>query len=618
MRTKEIKGITIISLVVTIIVLLILAGVSISTLVGENGIVDNAKKTQNNTYYQIASEEVNQLVLEHKLGKGDETLEEFLTSKVPSRIDGVTRKDDNTLIVKKNGYEIEVEVKVESKTLTLDVVPYVGTYDGQSHDMLTSVNVSPSDAKIEYSIDNGKTYIENIPQIINASSVSVIVKASRIGYKTETVTKTAVVNKAEGKLILSETSGTITYPNNTAFMVSENTGTLSVSSNNNNIATASVSGNTVTVKSGTTAGKATITVTSAEAINYTAKSATYEATVNNGTISLSATAYTGTYDGKTHNALTNVSVNPSDAKLEYSINGGTYSTTMPTVTNTSSFTVTVQASKAGYKTQSTTQTTKVNKANGSLSLSSYSGTINYPNSTSFTTSGTGSISAWSSNTGVATVSVSGNTVTVKSIGAGSATITVKSASNTNYNEKTAAYAVTVKIPTFTERSGVGYYADVDGNGTVDGIIYADRKIGASGNWGLLGGSYAINTVSNTKNYYVSQKKYSGKFGTKDVLAPTGSGNARFYVIALNDYNNGTKYSYSDAKDIKSGEWKVPTANEWRTCAAQLEINAYSYSKFGLQSSYWTTDVYDYIGFNPDKIYDNGLFTSNPVRLTRTF
>ena len=56
MRTKEIKGITIISLVVTIVVLLILAGVSISTLVGENGIVDNAKKTQNNTYYQIASE----------------------------------------------------------------------------------------------------------------------------------------------------------------------------------------------------------------------------------------------------------------------------------------------------------------------------------------------------------------------------------------------------------------------------------------------------------------------------------------------------------------------------------------------------------------------------------
>ena len=107
MKTKEARGITIISLVVTIVVLLILAGVSISTLVGENGVVDNAKKTQNNTYYQIASEEVNQLVLEHKLKRGDETLEEFLTSKVPSRIDGVTRKYDNTLIVKKNGMKLK-------------------------------------------------------------------------------------------------------------------------------------------------------------------------------------------------------------------------------------------------------------------------------------------------------------------------------------------------------------------------------------------------------------------------------------------------------------------------------------------------------------------------------
>ena len=624
MKTKEVRGITIISLVVTIVVLLILAGVSISTLVGENGVVDNAKKTQNNTYYQIASEEVNQLVLEHKLTKKDETLEEFLTSKVPSRIDGVTRKDDNTLIVKKNGYEIEVEeVKAESQTLTLDVVPYVGTYDGQPHDMLTSVNVSPSDSKVEYSIDNGKTYIENIPQIINASSVSVIVKASRIGYKTETVTKTAVVNKAEGKLTLSEISGTITYPNNTAFTVSENTGTLGVYSNNNNIATASVSGNTVTVKSGTTAGNAIITITSAETQNYTAKSATYETTVNNGTISLSATPYTGTYDGKEHNALTNVSVNPSDAKLEYSINGGTYSTTMPTITNTSSFTVTVRASKAGYKTQSTTQTVKVNKANGSLSLSSYSGTITYPNSTSFTASGTGSISAWSSNTGVATVSVSGNTVTVKSIGVGSATITVKSASNTNYNEKTATYTVTVKNSTFTEDSGVGYYADTDGDGTPDGIIFADFKNGGNGSWG--GTDYTISTVTGLKEYYVSKTNYNGPFGTKDVLSASGSGNPRFNVMALSDYNKGDIYDLETARSITSGDWSTATIETWTTFAGQLNITTSNYSEYGLQESYWSSSYLSfnhsmgyYISFYNGKIFYESHGTGFPIRLARTF
>ena len=622
-RNKRASGITMVALAVTIVVLLILAGVSISTLVGENGVVDNAKKIQNDTYYQIASEEVNQLVLEHKLTKKDETLEEFLTSKVPSRIDGVTRKNDNTLIVKKNGYEIEVEeVKAESQTLTLDVVPYVGTYDGQPHDMLTSVNVLPSDSKVEYSIDNGKTYIENIPQIINATSVSVIVKASRIGYKTETVTKTAVVNKAEGKLKLSETSGTITYPNNTAFTVSENTGTLSVSSNNNNIATASVSGNTVAVKSGTTAGKATITVTSAEASNYTAKSATYEATVNNGTISLSATPYTGTYDGKAHKALTNVSVNPSDAKLEYSINGGTYSTTMPTITNTSSFTVTVRASKAGYKTQSTTQTVKVNKANGSLSLSSYSSTITYPNSTSFTASGTGSISAWSSNTGVATVSVSGNTVTVKSIGVGSATITVKSASNTNYNEKTATYTVTVKNPTFTGDSGVGYYADTDGDGTPDGIIFEDFKKGGSGSWG--GTSYTVSTVTGLKEYYISQTNYKGPFGTKNVLSARGSGNARFNVMALSDYNNSATYTFTNAKSITSGEWRVPTKIEWAAFGGELGITTSNYSGYGLKATYWSSSDYSgsgtgyYVYFSYGNIVGNYLNEKFPVRLARTF
>ena len=618
-------GITLISLVVTIVVLLILAGVSISTLVGENGVVDNAKKIQNDTYYQIASEEVNQLVLEHKLTKKDETLEEFLTSKVPSRIDGVTRKDDNTLIVKKNGYEIEVEVKAESKKLTLDVVPYVGTYDGQTHDMLTSVNVSPSDAKVEYSIDNGKTYIENIPQITNASSVSVIVKASRIGYKTETVTKIAVVNKAEGKLTLSETSGTITYPNNTAFTVSENTGTLSVSSNNNNIATASVSGNTVTVKPGTTAGKATITVTSAATSNYTAKSATYEATVNNGTISLSATPYTGTYDGKAHNAITKVTVTPSDAKIEYSTNGTTYSTTMPTITNTSSFTVTVRASKAGYKTQSTTQTVKVNKAAGTLTLSATSGTINYPNSTTFTVSGnTGTLSVSSSNTSVATVSISGSTVTIKSVGAGTATITVKSAASTNYNEKTATYTVTVKNPTFTEGSGVGYYADTDGDGTPDGIIFEDFKKGGSGSWG--GTSYTVSTVTGLKEYYISQTNYKGPFGTKNVLSARGSGNARFNVMALSDYNNSATYTFTNAKSITSGEWRVPTKIEWAAFGGELGITTSNYSGYGLKATYWSSSANGIsivsigycVSFSTANIgLDNNLI-QYPVRLARTF
>ena len=86
--------------------------------------------------------------------------------------------------------------------------------------------------------------------------------------------------------------------------------------------------------------------------------------MQNGTISLKVTPYVGTYDGQEHNALSNISVEPSDAKLEYSINGGEYSEEMPKIKDTSEFTVTVVASKEGYKTVSTTETIKVNRAEG--------------------------------------------------------------------------------------------------------------------------------------------------------------------------------------------------------------------------------------------------------------
>ena len=73
---------------------------------------------------------------------------------------------------------------------------------------------------------------------------------------------------------------------------------------------------------------------------------------------------------------------------------------------------------------------------------------------------------------------------------------------------------------------VGYYADFEGDGTVDGIIYADLAIGNTrdGQWTDSDGNYEIPKVeSGLKDYYISKTDYEGDFGTKDVLSPTGSG-----------------------------------------------------------------------------------------------
>ena len=557
MKTKEVRGITIISLVVTIVVLLILAGVSVSLVIGNNNLFDKAKSTQ----------------------------------KVQT-IAGI-----------KEALELEkADIQVEGKTVNLEnYLEQIST--GKKNYDLSSTE----------KIDNKNAYI-----IIN-DQYKFLLKDKENGDVEITYEGVAV----SGDLTLSSYEETYTYPNSGIFTVTNNVsgGELSVESDAPNIATASLKKNTITVVPGTTAGKANIIVKSATNGDYAENKVIHVATVENGTISLSVTPYEGTYDGQAHNAITQVDVNPSDAKLEYSLDGNTYSETMPTITNTSSFTVTVKASKAGYKTQTTTETVKVNKANGSLTLSSYSGTITCPNSTSFTASGTGSISAWSSNTGVATVTVSGNTIIVKSVGAGSATITVKSAASTNYNEKTATYTVTVKNPTFTEGLGVGYYADTDGDGTPDGIIFADFKNGGSGSWG--GYSYTISTVTGLKEYYVSKTNYNGPFGTKNVLSARGSGNARFNVMALSDYNNSATYTFTNAKSITSGDWRTPTKEDLTMFAGQLVIKPSNYSGYGLKATYWSSTVYNgssgyYVTFNNDFdifISFNGKY---PVRLARTF
>lgn len=733
MKTKDLKGITLIALVVTVVTILVLAGVTINLIVGNEGLFNKTKSTKKIQTVASIKEALElekvDIQVESKKVDLDTYLEQISTGKknynlsskekvdeknaeiivndeykflvkdkengdVEIIYDGIAKADDltisskngtytypnsgtfevtnntsrgeltvssdasniatasidgNTITVKPetvagkaniivrsaaNGEYAENKVihvaTVKNGTIELEAIPYDGVYDGQAHNAFTSISTKPSDVKLEYSLD-GNEYYEEMPTITNTSEFTVTVKASKEGYKTQITTETVKVSKAEGKLTLSATSGTITYPSNTTFTVSGNTGTLSVSSNNNNIATASVSGNTVTVKSGTTAGKAIITVTSAETSNYNEKSATYTATVNNGTISLSATPYNGIYDGKAHNALTNVSANPSDAKLEYSINGGTYSATMPTITNVSSFTVTVRASKAGYKTQSTTQTVKVNKANGNLTLSSYSGILTYPNSGTFSVSGnTGNLSVSSSNTNVVTVSLSGNTVTIiPKTREGSATITVKSAASANYTEKSVTYNVTVQLPHFTASSGVGYYADVDGNGTVDGVIFEDFKVGGSGSWGNWNGTYTIPTVSGTKEYYISKTNYSGPFGTKDVLSAKGSGNNRFYVMALSDVGNDT-YLWSEGKELESNGWIMPERNEWAAFLGNLKISESNYKSCGLKGEYWSstkaddsfvwvaqfTAVENYNGYFCKALYK--YYYGRPVRFCKKF
>ncbi|MFR5152910.1 MAG: type II secretion system protein [Clostridia bacterium] len=111
---KSNTGITLITLVITIVVLTILAGVSINTVVGDDGIIQKAKEKAEATRRASAEEEMNRLVLEYQLAKSDENFEDFLQEKInEGRINGATDNGDGTVTISKrvDGKDYTITVK---------------------------------------------------------------------------------------------------------------------------------------------------------------------------------------------------------------------------------------------------------------------------------------------------------------------------------------------------------------------------------------------------------------------------------------------------------------------------------------------------------------------------
>lgn len=108
-KSKRMSGITLIALVITIIVLLILAGVTIATLTGENGVLTKAESAKTETENASAEEKVKLAIMG-------------------------ARADDGQITVA----ELKTEVGYQGGTVTEDTFPVTVTMDG--HDFTVDAN----------------------------------------------------------------------------------------------------------------------------------------------------------------------------------------------------------------------------------------------------------------------------------------------------------------------------------------------------------------------------------------------------------------------------------------------------------------------------------------------
>ena len=147
-------------------------------------------------------------------------------------------------------------------------------------------------------------------------------------------------------------------------------------------------------------------------------------------------------------------------------------------------------------------------------------------------------------------------------------------------------------------SQVGKYADIDGDGTVDGIIFADLLIGGSGKWDNdYKSTYTIPTISSSKDYYVSQESYTNALGgTAEVLTPTGSGAERFYIMSLNDVDSNYHKWYNAAYSSGISDWSSITSQDFGTGKSNTTtmVNKWNSKSYGEQNTGSYTDLWNEI------------------------
>ena len=116
-RVNGKNGITLIALVITIIVLLILAGVTIATLTGENGILTRVQNSKEKNAQKTVEEQINLAVQASKINEGLVIDKDILEQELTNNGIEITKSENDELpwTVKKDGYVYTISENGEIK-----------------------------------------------------------------------------------------------------------------------------------------------------------------------------------------------------------------------------------------------------------------------------------------------------------------------------------------------------------------------------------------------------------------------------------------------------------------------------------------------------------------------
>ena len=226
------KGITLIALVVTVVVLIILAGVSINAVLGDNGIIKKANQAASVTKEAEVKEAINRTILEFYLTNDYETLEDFLKAKAEDgSIDSVTKNADGTLTVKKGNYSVTVENKTNSSggsssggstggetqtpEITIGEAKVVANSDGTGSAITDANSVYLGNTlyiTFSHSITGGTTTVDKtIPYAVTKNGTYTFTVTGTVNGKSYTKNVSVTVNQFKDVYEYMQTNTKVTY-----------------------------------------------------------------------------------------------------------------------------------------------------------------------------------------------------------------------------------------------------------------------------------------------------------------------------------------------------------------------------------------------------------------------
>ena len=226
------KGITLIALVVTVVVLIILAGVSINAVLGDNGIIKKANQAASVTKEAEVKEAINRTILEFYLTNDYATLEDFLKAKAEDgSIDSVTKNADGTLTVKKGEYSVTVENKTNSSggsssggstggetqtpEITIGEAKVVANSDGTGSAITDANSVYLGNTlyiTFSHSITGGTTTVDKtIPYAVTKNGTYTFTVTGTVNGKSYTKNVSVTVNQFKDVYEYMQTNTKVTY-----------------------------------------------------------------------------------------------------------------------------------------------------------------------------------------------------------------------------------------------------------------------------------------------------------------------------------------------------------------------------------------------------------------------